>query len=88
VPAFHLHLCNGVGFLDDEEGQIFPDLESARQGAVTALREIAGEEIARGKLYLGSFIEIEDANRRHLDTVRFADAVEILETECRPPRSG
>jgi len=34
MPLFYLHVCNGNGFVADEEGQEFADLAAARAEAV------------------------------------------------------
>lgn len=77
MPRFYLHVCNGDGFSEDEQGQDLPGIEAARQMAVDGLRGILSEEMKAGQLNMASFIEIEDENHQLVMTVPFADAVSV-----------
>ncbi len=88
MPRFHLHICNGDGFTEDEEGTELEDLNAARSAAVEGLRGIMADELKSGHLNMASFIEIEDENGRLLMTVPFADAVNISTQPGRARRSA
>ena len=79
VPRFYLHVCNGTGFVADEEGQELPNLEAARAEAVKSARSIMASDVQRGMLDLSSFIEIEDADHQLVSTLGFQDAVDLTQ---------
>lgn len=77
MPCFYFHVCNGTGFVQDEEGQELPDLEAARAAAIKSARSIMASDVQRGALDLSSFIEIEDETSQRLHTLCFGDAVDL-----------
>lgn len=77
MPRYFLHVCNGNGFTEDEEGLELPDAAAARLKAVEGLRDIMAGELRSGTLNMASFIEIEDEQRELILTVSFRDAVQI-----------
>jgi hypothetical protein len=77
MPWFYFHVCNGNGFVEDEEGQELPDLDAARATAVRAARDIMAADVQRGALDLSSFIEIEDVDHQLVHTLGFEDAVDL-----------
>jgi hypothetical protein len=79
MPRFYFHVCNGAGFVEDEEGQELPDLDAARHVAVTSARGIMAEDVQRGMLDLSSFIEIEDSEKHLVHTLGFDDAIDLAE---------
>ena len=87
MPRFYLHVCNGNGFTEDEEGAEIADLAAARLIAVDGLRDILAGEIRAGVLRRASFIEIENEDRQLVSTVSFEDAIQEpppeMETPCR-----
>lgn len=89
MPLYYLHVCNGNGFVEDEEGQELADLDAARSAALRGARDIMSEEIRRGELNPASFIEVEDAEHQLLFTLPFSEAVRIndAQSDC-PPRSA
>lgn len=87
MPRFYLHVCNGSGFVEDEEGQELPDLESAREQAIQGLRDIMAGDLRAGELNMASFIEVEDEARQLLTTVNFLEAVSISSQPCKPRRA-
>ena len=80
MPIFFFHVCNGNGFTEDEEGRELRDEAEARSVALAGARDIMSEEMRAGQLDPASFIEVEDAERRHLFTLAFSDAFTV-----RPP---
>ena len=86
LPRYYLHVCNGDGFTEDEEGRDFPDLDAARQMAIDGLRGILSEEMKAGQLNMASFIEIENEDHQLVITVPFAEVVRVSnEQEGRSP---
>ena len=77
MPRYYMHVCNGAGFVEDEEGRDLPDDATARSEAIVAARDIMGAELRNGELDLSSFIEVEDEKRNLLFTIHFGDAVKI-----------
>jgi len=77
MPRFFFHVCDGTGFIEDEEGRELPDLAIARSAALKGARSIMADELQRGHLDLSSFIEIEDEAHTLLLTLAFQDAVRI-----------
>jgi hypothetical protein len=77
MPIFYFHVCNGTGFVEDEEGRELADQVSARECAVEAARDIMTADLRRGELDLTSFIEVEDSGKRLLFTLTFGEAVQI-----------
>lgn len=86
MARFYLHICNGTGFVEDEEGADYPDLDAARAAAMEGLRDVLAGELREGTLNIASFIEIEDEHHALLATVTFAEVVETTDTVPRPPR--
>jgi hypothetical protein len=81
MPLFYLHVCNGNGFIEDEEGQELADLAAAREAAIHGARDIMREDIRRGELDPASFIEVEDSEHQHLFTLQFSEAVRIKDAQ-------
>ena len=77
MPRFFFHVCNGNGFTEDEEGRELLDEAEARSVALTGARDIMAEEMRAGQLDPASFIEVEDAEHRHLFTLLFSDAYTV-----------
>jgi hypothetical protein len=77
MPRFFFHVCNGNGFIEDEEGRELLDEAEARSVALTGARDIMAEEMRAGQLDPASFIEVEDAEHRHLFTLQFSDAYTV-----------
>jgi hypothetical protein len=77
VPHYYLNLFNGDGAAPDDEGQDFADLGAARAEAIRGIRSLLADEMGRGVIVLAGRIEIADRNGAVLQTIDFADAVEI-----------
>ena len=86
---YYMHVSNGNGFVEDEEGVELPDAETARKEAITAARDVMAGDLRDGSLDLTSFIEVEDENHDLLFTLTFGEAVTVRtegEPVRRPPR--
>lgn len=79
MPRFYFHVCNGTGFVQDEEGQELPNIEAARLAAIRSARSIMASDVQRGILDLSSFIEIEDSEKRLVLTLGFQEAVDLTQ---------
>jgi hypothetical protein len=77
MPRFYFHVCDGTGFVEDEEGVELRDIDAARTEAVKGARSIMAEDLQRGQLDLSSFIEVEDERHELLFTLMFSEAVDI-----------
>ncbi len=77
MPRYFFHVCNGTGFIEDEEGQEAPDAEAAREIAIKEARLLMAEELRDGVMHLASFIEVQEEGRAEGFVVPFVDAVEI-----------
>jgi hypothetical protein len=77
MPRYYLHMSDGNGFIEDEEGVDLPDEEAARATALRCARDVMMGEVRSGTLDLTSFIEVEDEQRKLLFTLTFADALEV-----------
>ncbi len=77
MPRFYMHVCNGNGFVEDEEGVELADGDAARAKAIEAARDIMASDLRRGELDLSSFIEVEDEAHGLVFTLHFSDAVKL-----------
>jgi hypothetical protein len=75
MPRFYMHICNGNGFVEDEEGVELADADAARERALEAARSVMADDLRKGELDLSSFIEVEDEGKRLLFTLSFNEAV-------------
>ena len=85
MPRFYLHLCNGDGFVEDDEGVELPDAAAARLQAIEGLRDMMASDLRGGALNIASYIEIEDENRQIVATVPFLEAVEVTTRQGTSP---
>lgn len=79
VPRFYFHLINDVDAPDDE-GVELPDLNAALEYAARSARFTAAESLKEhGRIVLNHRIDIEDEYGHVLETVHFADVVNVKE---------
>jgi len=78
MPRFYMHVSNGHGFAEDEEGVELADEDAARDEALAGARDLMASELKKGELNLSSFIEVEDEAHRLLFTLHFSDAVKLI----------
>jgi hypothetical protein len=86
MPRFFLHVCNGTGFDEDLNGELHRGLFGARSSAISRLRAALTENLQNGNINVAAFVEIEDENHRHLETVHFTDAVAVQTKSDRKAR--
>jgi hypothetical protein len=77
VPRYFFHICNGSGFIEDDEGQELDSDDVARNIAMASARDVMSNDIRDGQLDLASFIEVEDDEGKLLFTLTFVEAVNI-----------
>jgi hypothetical protein len=82
MPRFYLHICNGSGFTEDEEGREFRDADAALEAAIHGIRDLMAEELRKGEINIASFVEIEDELRQLVRTVAFTEAVAVKSDPC------
>ena len=76
MPRFFFNLRNNVP-VEDREGKELPDIDTARELAITHARGIMSEDVKDGRLVLKDEIDVLDEGRARVLTVRFRDAVKI-----------
>ncbi len=81
MQRYFLHLFNGIGLAPDEEGVELADLDAARSMAVAAVRDIVSAEARGGIIDLRGRIEIATEHSGLVDTIAFADAIEIRQSD-------
>ncbi len=74
---YFMHICNGNGFVEDQEGRELADDAMARAEAIAAARDVMAGDMRTGLLDLSAFIEVEDEKHKLLFTITFADAVTV-----------
>ena len=77
MARYYFHVCNGTGFIEDQQGVELADHAEAREQAYRGARDIMAGDVQRGELDLSSFIEVEDENNELLFTLTFQDAVDL-----------
>jgi hypothetical protein len=78
VPRYFFHLCEPDDRIQDEEGVLLNDLQSARQFAVKQCRALIGASAQQGVVDLRSWIEIQDDQGVTLATAKFSQAVKLV----------
>ena len=74
---YFMHISDGSGFVEDEEGCELPDNDAARSQAIMAARDVMASDLRDGHLDLTSFIEVEDEAHNLLFTITFAEVVKV-----------
>jgi hypothetical protein len=81
MPQYFFNIHTDGGEARDPEGQCLPDIDAAREEAVTGAREIAADRVRSDEvLDLGARVEITDASGTSLLTVPFSEALVIKPT--------
>lgn len=76
MPIFFFHLFDDMVSMD-EEGKDLPSLEAAHEVAVSNVRDMACAEVLKGSLHLDHRIDVTDRSGEVIDTVCFADVVQV-----------
>ena len=82
MPRYFTDTTNGTLYARDEEGSDFPDLEAARQEAVSALSEVARFCLQRGDSK-SVVVKVRDEE----GTVRFQAALTLSEQWMNAPHA-
>jgi len=75
MPRYYFHIREGSTFDRDEEGQELPDVEAARQEAISAAREILGERLLHGGSLINRSVEISDETGHVVDEINSRDVL-------------
>ena len=75
MPLYYFNVYND-DITHDEEGAELADLDAALARGVKEARALAAETVSQGHLSRHHRIEIEDADRNTVGTVRFDEAVD------------
>jgi hypothetical protein len=81
MPRYRLNIHNGRGDTPDDEGGEYADVAAARREAIAGIRSLVSEEALTGMIDLCGRIEIVADDGSVVDTVLFADAIDLR----RPP---
>jgi len=84
VALFYLNIRNGIGYVKDEEGHDYADIEAARVQAMVGIRSLISEEAKTGLLDLTGAIEITDDFGNLLSVVSFEEAMDLRQTGRAP----
>lgn len=79
VPRYHFNIRNGFGFTADDEGLELSSDKDARALAIRGARSLMSAEVMEGMLDLGGQIEVTNDLNGAVLTVRFRDAVDVLQ---------
>ena len=88
MPRYFFNVHNSIGFVEDEEGRDFADLDSARAAALKGAREIIAEDVADGCVDLRGRLDIVDATGAVVLTIAFSEAVAVRGPEEDGPAPG
>jgi hypothetical protein len=77
MPRYFLHIHDGETIIPDPDGRDYADLEAALFDAREGAREMLAEKLLKGAELDGQRIEIMDADGALVDTVMFADQLNI-----------
>jgi hypothetical protein len=75
MPRYFFHVREGSTLSRDTEGQELPNVEAARQEAVSASREILGDKLLHGGSLNSRTIEIADETGHVVDVVTSSDVL-------------
>lgn len=76
MPLYYFDVYNDDVTLDDEGAEL-ADGDAAHAHAVKAARSLAAETVRRGHLVRDHRVDISDADRNPVGSVRFGEAVDI-----------
>jgi len=88
MPRYFFNIHNSIGFVEDEEGRDFTDLEAAREAALKGAREIIAEDAANGAVDLRGRLDVIDSAGAVVLTIPFSEAVTVLGPEEDGPAPG
>jgi hypothetical protein len=77
VQRYFIHVCNGAGFVEDEEGQELPSREAAIQSALDSVRSIVSEDARQGLIDLTGRVLIADAEGVQVAEIGYSEAFEL-----------
>jgi hypothetical protein len=76
MPRYYFHVHND-DITHDQEGKELSDDLAAGSFATLGARSLAAASVVEGHLVLSHFVRVEDADKQHVMTVTFGDAVNV-----------
>jgi len=73
---YYFNIRTGAGLVEDPEGDTYPDLQAAREGALAAARVMIAEGDQTGEDRRSWRVEIMDRANQHVLTIMFSEALE------------
>jgi hypothetical protein len=77
VPRYFFHLHNDID-TTDMQGRMLPNDEAAELVAISEARAIMSENVLKGKIDLSHNIVVRDEAARHVATIDFGEALQIV----------
>ena len=81
MSHYRFHLYQRETVVLDPEGYDLTDITQARANAIAAARDLICGDARAGVIDMSGHIEIVDADGTLLDTVRFREAVQLIDDE-------
>ena len=78
MGRYFFHLFNDLD-VPDLEGRELPDDDAARAAAIAEAREMITESVRKGVVNLSHRIDVENRFRQPVITVRYGDAITLIE---------
>jgi hypothetical protein len=85
MARYFFDVINGIGLVEDEEGQDLPGLPAARDVAIAGVRSIICADVAAGFIDLSGRVEVRDADRQPLVCIPFREAIELRGLDAETP---
>lgn len=76
MPRFYFEVHDDF-VTEDHDGVELPDGEAAEVLAIKSARDLACDQVRKGRLKLSDVIVVKDENRASLFALRFGDAIEV-----------
>lgn len=78
MPRYFFDLCNGNGWMTDEEGALYADPKAMEGEALISARSIIAGDILEGaSINLGHFLAVRDDTGEEIYRLHFRDAVTV-----------
>jgi hypothetical protein len=77
VQRYFIHVWNGSGLVEDEEGQELPTPDAAMKVAVDSVRSIVSEDARQGLIDLNGRARIADEQGETVGELAYRDAFDL-----------
>lgn len=84
LSLLFFHLRDGRDILLDPDGRNLEGRDAIATAALTEARAIIASEALVGRINLEQHIDVEDADRNVIHSLRFTDAIELVLSEPQP----